>query len=82
MSTRLQILLDEADMRRLKAAARRERVTVSEIVRRALDAELKKTGGGDVHRKLAAIRRAAEHRAPAPDIDQMLAEIEGGYTAG
>ena len=37
---------------------------------------------GDASRKLATIRAAANHSFPAPDIDQMLAEIERGYGTG
>jgi hypothetical protein len=33
-------------------------------------------------RKLAVVRAAARHRFPTADVDQMLAEIEHGYTGG
>jgi hypothetical protein len=34
---------------------------------------------GDVDFKLSALERANAHSFPAPDIDEMLAEIELGY---
>jgi hypothetical protein len=33
----------------------------------------------DVTAKLEAVRRAADHRFPTADIDEMLAESERGY---
>jgi hypothetical protein len=36
---------------------------------------------GDAARKLAVVREGARHSYPAPDIEQMLAEIERGYSA-
>jgi hypothetical protein len=39
----------------------------------------RKTSAEDVERKLAAVKAAARHSFPAPDIEQMNAEIERGY---
>ena len=81
MTKRLQVLLDESELREVQKAARRDRVTISEWVRR----RCARPGGpqplADTGRKLDVIRRAASHAFPAPDIDQMLAEIERGYRA-
>ena len=79
MSVRLQVLLDEADLARLRRVARKEGLTVSAWVRRVLMESAKRAPQGDVSRKLAAVRAAAKHSFPAPDIDTMLAEIERGY---
>ena len=79
MSVRLQVLLDEADLTRLRRVARKEGLTVSAWVRRVLMESAKRAPQGDVSRKLAAVRAAAKHSFPAPDIDTMLAEIERGY---
>lgn len=79
MSKRLQVLLDEAEMRRVRRAARREGTTVSEWVRRALRVAMRKRADGDPDEKIAAIRAAARHRFPAPGIERMLAEIERAY---
>jgi hypothetical protein len=34
---------------------------------------------GDPDSKLGAIRSAVSHDFPAPDVEQMLAEVEQGY---
>jgi hypothetical protein len=81
MSTRLQVIVDEADLTRLRRVARREGLTVSAWVRRVLRDAARRSPRGDVSRKLAAIRAAAEHSFPAPDIHVMLDEIERGRAA-
>lgn len=79
MSTRLQVLLDDAELREIRAVARRKRLTVAEWVRQALRDARRGEPRGDVARKLAAVRAGARHGFPAPDVDRMLAEIEQGY---
>ncbi len=81
MTKRLQVLLDEAELREVRKAARRDRVTTAEWVRRALRSARRAQPLTDTGRKLHAVRVAARHAFPAPDVDQMLAEIERGYTA-
>jgi transposase-like protein len=80
MSKRLQVLLEEGEFQRLREVARREGVTVSEWVRQVI----RRAGGqgpkGDQSRKLAAVRAAALHSFPTGDIEEMLEEIERGYT--
>ena len=82
MSKRLQVLLDEPEIREIQRAARAKRMTVAEWVRGALREARRKEPLGDVSDKIAAIRHAARHSFPSPDIEQMLAEIEKGYGAG
>ncbi len=82
MTKRLQVLLDEAELREVQKAARRERMSTAEWVRRALRAARRAKPLSDAGRKLGAIRVAARHAFPAPDIDQMLAEIEQDYDRG
>jgi len=82
MSKRLQVLLDEAELREVQKAARRDRVTTAEWVRRALRAARRARPLTGTGRKLHVVRLAARHAFPAPDIDQMLAEIERGYETG
>lgn len=82
MSKRLQVLLDEAEMRELQRVARAERMTVAEWVRQTLRAARRRAPTGDPARKLSAIRRAVRHEFPTGDIDAMLADIERGYAAG
>lgn len=79
MSKRLQVLLDEREFDDLKATADREGGTVAEWVRRAIRAARRQKSEGDVERRLAALQAAARHSFPAPDIDQMNAEIAEGY---
>ena len=79
MSTRLQVVVDDADLERFQAAAEREGVTLSEWVRRALRGAERVTPKGDPRHKLAAIRAAARLAFPVGDVDEMLAEIERGY---
>jgi hypothetical protein len=81
MSKRLQVLLDEGEFRDLRESARRQGVPVSEWVRRALREARRREPRGDIETKLRAIRTAARHELPTADIDEMLAEIERGYTA-
>lgn len=79
MSKRLQVLLDEAEFRAIRRIARREGKTVAEWVRQALRAARVSEPTGDVHKKLAALRKAMTYQFPVADIDQMNAEIEQGY---
>jgi hypothetical protein len=79
MTKRLQVLLDDAELRTIQRIARREKLTTAEWVRRRLREGAESRGRPDTATKLAAIHAAYRHRAPAPDIDQMLDEIERGY---
>jgi hypothetical protein len=79
MSIRLQVVLGESELREIRQAARRERLTVSEWVRRCLRDARRRQPGRDAGHKLQAIRAAARHAFPTADIGQMLAEIESGY---
>jgi hypothetical protein len=82
MSKRLQVLLEEAELREVRAAARRHGLTVSEWARQALRDARRREPRGDVDAKLRAVRTAVRYEGPTADIDQMLAEIERGYVAG
>jgi hypothetical protein len=79
MSKRLQVLLEEQELKEIQRAARAERMTVAEWVRQALRSARREVPLRDPERKLAAIRAAARHSFPAPDIEKMLEEIERGY---
>jgi hypothetical protein len=76
---RLQVLLDEDELREIQSTARRQRLTTAAWVRRALRESIEREPRPDARAKLAAIRRAADHSFPTADIDQMLEEIERGY---
>jgi hypothetical protein len=71
MTKRLQILLDEDELRAIQAAASDVRVTTAEWVRRRLREALDRRAALDITTKLAAIEAAYRHDAPAPDPDQM-----------
>lgn len=79
MTKRLQVLLDDVELRTIQRLARRDRLTTAEWVRRRLREGAASGGRPDTASKLAAIHAAYRHEAPAPDIDQMLDEIERGY---
>ncbi len=79
MSKRLQVLLEEDELRDLREAARRQELPLSEWVRRALREARRREPRGDLDTKLGALRSALRHDFPIGDIDQMLAEIERGY---
>lgn len=79
MSKRLQVLLEEPELREIKQIARRQHMTVAEWVRQTLRTARRSQPLADTGKKLAAIRSAAKHSFPVSEIDQMLAEIEKGY---
>jgi len=79
MSIRLQVVMENAELDAIRAAALERGVTVSEWVRETLREARRRVSDGDAERKLAAIRAADRHAYPTADIDQMIAEIERGY---
>lgn len=79
MSHRLQVLLDEDEIARLRAAARRHRVTISEYVRRAIREVTAREPATDTAHKLLVVREAASHAYPTAELEQMEAEIARGY---
>ena len=79
MTKRLQVLMDEDELRTIQRLARKERVTTAEWVRQRLREAQEQRARPDLERKLAVLRAASKYQAPAPDIEQMNAEIEQGY---
>ena len=79
MSKRLQVVLEDADYREMQRVARKHHMTLSEWVRFALRTMRRQEPGIDAGRKLSAVREGARFTYPAPDIEQMLGEIEAGY---
>jgi len=80
MSKRLQVILDDREMKEIRTIARRRRMTVAEWVRRALRAAKSEEPGIDPDRKLQVLRAATAHSFPTADIDEMLDQIELGYS--
>jgi len=81
MSKRLQVVVSDTDLASYERSARAVGLTLSEWVRQCLGKAQRDVSLGDVDRKLAVLRSAAGHSAPAPDIEVMLEEIERGYLA-
>jgi hypothetical protein len=82
MSKRLQVVLDDDEMKAIAALAKRRKMTVSGWVRATLRAARTRHPlvGGD--RKLQVVRAAVRHTFPTADMDRVLAEIESGYQSG
>jgi predicted RNase H-like nuclease len=79
MSKRLQVILEDREMREIRRIAKEQQMTVAEWVRRALRAARSQAPLRDTRTKLEAIRAATVHAFPTADIGQMLGEIEKGY---
>ena len=82
MSTRLQIVIAEEELREIRAVARRHELTVSDWVRGVLREARGREPVRDRKDKLEAIRRAHDLAFPAADIDEMLADIDRGREKG
>ncbi len=78
MSKRLQVLLDDAELKAIQRIARRKRATVAEWVRQALRTAQQAEGTGSAGAKLETVRSAVRHEFPTADIEDMLAHIERG----
>ena len=79
MSKRLQVLLDEAELKKIQQLARRQRLTLAEWVRDALRAASRQEPGSDAKRKLDVVRAASALSFPSGSIEEMLSDIEKGY---
>lgn len=80
MSKRLQVLFDEKEFRDIQRIARQQQLTVAEWVRQILRAARRQVPMGDQRKKLAILRAAARQTFPTGDIEQMLHEIDQGYS--
>lgn len=76
----MQVLFEEPEYARIQKAAQRKGMSLAEWVRHAVRAACRSEPEGDSDRKLLAIRSAARNSFPTGDIDQMLSEIERGYS--
>ncbi len=79
MSKRLQVILDDQEMREIQRVARRQRMTVAEWVRQALRTVRRSEPTTDARKKLEVIRAGARQAFPTGDIQQILDEIDQGY---
>lgn len=81
MAKRLQVILQDPEYREIQRIARLRRMSIAEWVRQALELARRREPTRSIDKKLEAIRTAARHQFPAAEIDEMLAEIEKGYSA-
>lgn len=72
MSKRLQVILDDKEMRDVQRTVKRQQMTVSEWVRQALRAAHHQVPMTDAKKKLDVVRTATRHDFSTGDIDQML----------
>ena len=79
MTKRLQVLLDEAELREMQKIARARNMTTAEWVRQTLRTARRSEPLAGAGKKLEVIRRAARHAYPTADLDDMLRDIERGY---
>ena len=80
MTKRLQVLLEEVELRTVQRLARKQRLTTAAWVRQVLRGAIDEQSTPSVADKLAVVSRAARHAYPSADIDTMLGEIERGYS--
>ena len=81
MSRRLELILDDAELEDIQRKARERQISASEWVRQTLFELRPGKPAKSAEEKLRAIRKAASHNFPTADIEQMLDEIEQGYSA-
>jgi hypothetical protein len=79
MTKRLQVLLDDGELRQIQRLAKDRRMTTAAWVRESLRSTVETETRVDLDAKLGAIRRAVGHEFPSGDIERLLADIEGGY---
>lgn len=80
MSKRLQVIMQDSEFEELRRTADRHGTTVSDWVRQALRGAGKQQASGDVEQRLAAVRASMRHSYPSGDIEDILQEIERGYS--
>ena len=78
MSMRLQVVLEEKEIRELRRCAGREGLTLSEWARRALRRAQRAQLGPSKESKLQALQRALQCGHPTAEINDMLEQIESG----
>lgn len=79
MSKRLQVIIEDKEMRDIQRTAKRCQMTVAEWVRQALRVARREVPLTDANKKLGVVRSAVRHEFPTGDVDRMLQEIEQGY---
>ena len=77
----MQVLFEEDELEEMRRCAEQNKLTLSEWVRQILRDAVRRTPSVHREHKLGAVRAAAQHGFPTADIEQMLEEIERGYSA-
>lgn len=77
---RLQVVLDDREMREIQRVAHAHRLTVAEWVRQALRKVRREAPVTEAEQKVQCVRESATHSYPTADIDEMLRDIERGRT--
>jgi hypothetical protein len=72
MSKRLQVILQDSEMREIRRAARLQSMTVAEWVRRALLEARNRQPIEETGKKIQRIRAAVRNSFPTADLDRML----------
>lgn len=80
MSKRLQVILRDPEYREIQRIARSRRMSIAQWVRQALEIARRRESTSDPSKKLQAVRAAVRHEFPTVDIDEMLSQIESGYS--
>lgn len=82
MSKRIQVLVEDADLKRMRQVARMNGLTLAAWARQVLLDACRRHSAADPETKRAALKRAMAHSFPTADIEQMNDEIERGYRTG
>jgi len=80
VSKRLEVRLPDSEVDEIRHLAQRERQTISEWVRQALREACHRRSVYDAQSKLKAVRKAAKYSFPTAGIEQILDEIDQGYS--
>jgi len=78
MSKRLQLIVKDEEIERLRQCAARDGLTLSEWARQALERARRDQEGPTPEQKRKALDRALGCGQPTADIEEVLADIERG----
>lgn len=76
----MQVVLEDKELSRIKAIAVQQHMTLSEWVRQALREARRRIPVEEAEKKISVVHAASRNAFPTGKIEQMLAEIENGYT--
>jgi len=82
VSSRIQILVGDTELERLKEIARSEHVSLGEWARRVLRRAADESSGKPASAKLLALHKASLYSFPTADIEEIERSISEGYQNG